>query len=175
MREHRQRTDSEINVLPVMNLMAVPIPFLLMAAQFMSLGVIDTALPAVQAGEPSADAPTLNLWIRIDADGYRVSGTDPMLHPDGGADVRLQCAVAGCPEASDYPVGELRRLLGYLKDEWPDETLVVVAPLPSVPYEVMVRTMDAARADPGVVVKGGPRPLFPEVVIASAPDAPEAP
>jgi hypothetical protein len=174
MRQHRQEVGAELNVLPVMNLMAVLIPFLLMAAQFMSLSVIDTALPAVQEGTPDPAAPALNLWVRIDETGFQVSGTDPMLHPGGAASVSLPCRVQGCPTVEDYDVGELRRLLGYLKDEWPDERLVVIAPVSSVPYEVMVLAMDAARSDPGVVVQGAARVLFPEVVVASAPSEGDA-
>ena len=37
---------ADLNLLPVMNLMAVLIPFLLMAAQFVSLSVVDAAIPA---------------------------------------------------------------------------------------------------------------------------------
>lgn len=169
MRQHRQGVVEDLNLLPVMNLMAVLIPFLLMAAQFMSLAVIDTALPSVQPGTPDADTPKLNLWVRIDREGFQVSGTDPMLHRGGASHVDIPCRTAGCPTPEDYDVGELRQLLGYLKDEWPDEQLVVVAPTPSVPYEVMVLVMDAARSDPGVSVQGAARVLFPEVVIASAP------
>ena len=121
MREHRQQLSSELNLLPVMNLMAVLIPFLLMAAQFMSLSVIDTALPAVQAGTPDPDAPKLNLWIQIEQEGFYVSGTDPMLHPDGAEHVHIPCTVAQCASPETYDVSGLRRLLGYLKDEWPDE------------------------------------------------------
>lgn len=160
--------SAELNLLPVMNLMAVLIPFLLMAAQFVSLSVIDTALPSIKPGTPDPSAPKLNLWVAIRADGYVVSGTDPMLHRDGRDDLAVPCLTDTCGSPDAYDVGELGKVLGWLKDEWPEEQTAVVAATPEVPFEVIVRTMDAVR---GTRKDGPGRPLFPDVVIASAPGA----
>ena len=71
-----------------------------------------------------------------------------------------------------YDVNELRRWLGDIKDEYPDEKNVILVPEPDVPYEVLVLTMDATREDPEAGSEGesdtqcNGRCLFPFVVIA---------
>jgi hypothetical protein len=51
-----------------------------------------------------------------------------------------------------------------MKARRPDEEQVVVVPASDIPYEVLVRAMDAAREDR--TTAGASRPLFPTVVIA---------
>ena len=48
----RNEEAEELNLVPIMNLVTILIPFLLMAAQFISLAVIDSTLPAI--GPPQA-------------------------------------------------------------------------------------------------------------------------
>ena len=47
----RAKEADELNLIPIMNLVTILIPFLLMAASFISLAVIDTTLPAI--GDPT--------------------------------------------------------------------------------------------------------------------------
>jgi hypothetical protein len=71
-----------------------------------------------------------------------------------------------------YDVVELRRWLGQIKDEYPDEQNVIMVPEPDIPYDVLVVTMDATREDPEAGGEGeadkqcNGRCLFPFVVIA---------
>ena len=44
----------ELNLVPIMNLVTILIPFLIMAAQFVQLAVIDSTLPAIGAPQTAA-------------------------------------------------------------------------------------------------------------------------
>lgn len=185
----RKRGESaeELNLVPIMNLVTILIPFLLMAAQFVSYAVIDSTLPAISATPTEQEEPEekpLNLSIMITRDGFAVSGNHAELKTGGdegeGKGATVPCVVPGCAYDSDggegpaeaYDVAELRALLGRIKDDKPEERNVILVPDSDLPYEVLVLAMDATREDPDSSstreADGGcnGRCLFPFVVIA---------
>ncbi len=170
VKKKRVAEAEEVNLVPIMNLVTILIPFLLMAIQFVSLAVIDSTLPAI--GPPSTeqadeDEKPLNLSVIISDEGYTVAGAEAVLPPAGEGDgPTVPCTEPGCPDADAYDRDELRRLLNLIKDEYPNDETVILVPEPRVQYEVLVTTMDATRDDPETKVDGKPRLLFPAVVIA---------
>lgn len=175
MGKKRVENAEELNLVPIMNLVTILIPFLLMAAEFVSLAVIDSTLPAI-GGDPSTE-PTpepekkpLNLTVVITDAGYTVAGSAAVLSNRAeGADATgptIPCREAGCPAVTSYDMKELRSLLGKIKDEFPEEENVILVPESRVEYEVIIATMDATRDDPDNKVDGKARMLFPYVVIA---------
>lgn len=158
MRPRKPVENAEPNLVPIMNLVTILIPFLLMASSFVALAVVDTALPSIfpEASAPSKDAQSITIFI--DKDGYRVDvGQDAGLADT--LDLEMACTRAECPAVADYDVAQLTRVLNGVKDARPDEDTLIIVPDSSVLYEVLIGTMDAARAD-------GDRILFPYVVIA---------
>jgi biopolymer transport protein ExbD len=186
----RGDTAEELNLVPIMNLVTILIPFLLMAAQFVSYAVIDSTLPAISAqpSEPQEepDEKPLNLSIMITRDGFTVTGNHAELAKAGGGEEgeskgsNVPCVVPGCSYDSDggegpaeaYDVAGLRALLGRIKDDKPEEKTVILVPDSGVPYEVLVMAMDSTREDPdSSATKDSDgscmgRCLFPFVVIA---------
>ncbi len=170
----KQRTEDaeDLNLVPIMNLVTILIPFLLMAAEFVSLSVIDSTLPAIgapttqQEEEKEEDKPPLNLSIIITNTGYTVAGSAAVLKDQEGDGPTIPCLEPGCPTADSYDLKDLRRLLGEIKDEYEDEENVILVPESSIQYEVLVKTMDGTRDDPDTKVEGKSRLLFPFVVIA---------
>jgi biopolymer transport protein ExbD len=186
----RAAVADELDLVPIMNLVTILIPFLLMAAQFVNYAVIDSTLPAIGPPTPieeqeDEDEP-LNLSIFITDKGFTVAGSAAILKSEGGGEEgeekgpTIACKTPGCTYSRDdggageaYDVEELRRLLTEIKDEYEDEQTVILVPEPDIPYEVLVLTMDASRENP----EGGEgdeetdsqcrgRCLFPFVVIA---------
>ncbi len=137
-----------------MNLVTILIPFLLFSAQFVSLAVIDSTLPAIATTDPP-DPEALDLAIHITADGYTVSADKP-LPLDERTVARTQASMT--PSAFDGD--RLSEILGRIKDAWPDEDTVILEPTPDIPYEVLIYTMDVASG------RSGDRELFPSVAIA---------
>lgn len=45
--KRRAMAEQELDLIPIMNLVTILIPFLIMAAQFVNLAVIDSTLPAI--------------------------------------------------------------------------------------------------------------------------------
>jgi biopolymer transport protein ExbD len=171
----------ELDLVPIMNLVTILIPFLVMSAQFVQLAVIDSTLPAIgppQPVEEEPDKPPLNLSLALTSAGITILGADAVLHPDGppvaegeGRPPTIPCVGGRCSRASEYDWSALTKELEKIKDEYPEEGNVILVPDGSVEYEVLVRAMDASRDDGYrrqlAGQKGGePRELFPYVVIA---------
>ncbi|MCB9779145.1 MAG: biopolymer transporter ExbD [Alphaproteobacteria bacterium] len=168
----------ELNLVPVMNLVTILIPFLLMAAEFVSLAVIDSTLPAIgppQPVEEEPEKPPLNLSLALTEKGITVLGADAVLNPEGAAPVAegeerpptVPCKSGGsCQGVDDYDWPELTRILGMIKDEYPDDENVILVPGSRTQYEIVVKAMDSSREDADNPVNGSPRTLFPFVVIA---------
>ena len=188
MGKKRGEQAEELNLVPIMNLVTILIPFLLMAAQFVSYAVIDSTLPAIGPPAPPDEQPEekpLSLSVMITDQGFSVSGNHPELEAQGGGDegeekgATIDCLVPDCtfdPGAGEkaedvYDLRSLRDLLGRIKDDKPEEQNVILVPDSKLPYEVLVMAMDATREDPdegGGDGDGGcnGRCLFPMVVIA---------
>ena len=184
MGKKRLTKAEELDLVPIMNMVTILIPFLHMGAEFITLAVIDSTLPAIgppaeaKEVDPDEEKP-LNLSIIVTRDGYTVAGNgaDAVLKPEGSAEPEalpegeappptIPCKEAGCPTPESYDVGELTRLLGLLKDEFPNDENVILVPESRILYDVLVQTMDATREDPKTKVDGKPRLLFPYVIIA---------
>ena len=188
-KKKRNEGAEELNLIPIMNLVTILIPFLLMAAQFVSLAVIDSTLPAIGPPQPvpEDEEKPLNLSILVTDRGYFIAGADAVLNPGAGdeeaeaapvegegegeeKEPTVPCKEEGCPTAESYDTAELKRFLNMIKDEYPNEENVILVPEARIPYEVLIITMDATREDPEKIVDEAARLLFPYVVIAGGAD-----
>ena len=183
-RERGDQVEEALDLVPIMNLVTILIPFLLMAAQFVHLAVIDSTLPAIgqptEVEEEPPDKPPLVLTVALTDRGFTVTGADAVLNPEGaggeaaapaeGEDKppTVPCNSGGtCSGVDDYNYKELTRILGLIKDEYPDDENVILLPESRIKYEVIVRVMDATREDQeNKNADGTFRTLFPFVVIA---------
>ena len=82
-RQAKEPTD--VDLIPVMNLFVVLIPFLLLSAAFFHVGVIPTSLPSQgattgEAPEPNLKQVTVNL--QVEADRLVVSASNEALEPE---------------------------------------------------------------------------------------------
>ena len=86
----RGAVAEELDLVPIMNLVTILIPFLLMAAQFVSYAVIDSTLPAIgppQTIEDQEDEEEpLNLSVFITDKGFTVAGSAAVLKSEGGGE-----------------------------------------------------------------------------------------
>jgi len=173
----------DLNLIPVMNLVSILIPFLLMAASFVNLAVIDSTLPAIgptqQVELDPDEKPPLVLSIMVTDKGLTIAGADAVLHPERAeqeapeeeteeeAEPTIPCPGMRCTGLESYDFLKLTQLLGLIKDEYPDDENVILVPELRVPYEVIVKVMDHSREDVDTKnADGTSRSLFPYVVIA---------
>lgn len=160
MARRRVPETPELDVIPVMSLIVHLIPMLLLTVSFLAFAQLRAAGPVI----PASPAPSTQAYaeqqreivsVAIDSEGFRVGGA-PELDP------RLPCTGACAPDTYDY-IG-LNAAMIVAKAAHPTETRVVVAPSPDVPYEVLVRVMDATRARRVGIRE---QPLFPDALIAT--------
>lgn len=178
MGKKRAQDAQELDLIPIMNMVTILIPFLLMAAQFINLAIIDSTLPAIGAppdAQPDSDEKPLNLKVLVTSEGFTIA-TDAAVLPSSDSDgPTVPCRQAGCPGVESYNFEALTSLLSEIKDEYDHEENVILVPESHIRYEVIIHTMDATREDPSQKVQftdaNGDtsmksKELFPYVVIA---------
>lgn len=179
MGKKRAEDAQELDLIPIMNMVTILIPFLLMAAQFINLAVIDSTLPAIgpptEQTEEQPDEPPLNLKVLVTSEGFTIA-TDVAVLPSSDSDgPTVPCARSGCPSIDDYNFSRLTELLTEIKDEYSHEENVILVPESHIRYDVIIKTMDASRENPAqqvqVTDENGVtsmknKELFPYVVIA---------
>ncbi len=172
-KKRRTLPEEGLNLVPIMNLVTILIPFLLMSAQFVALAVIDSTLPAITTEIPSVppgDEDVLELSVLITAEGFTFAGkgVDKVLEKDDEVSgAKVPCLDAGCQTPDSYNYRALTERCGKLKDRFDDAINVILVPESRIPYEVIVLTMDATRDDQEDKDDDNvARVLFPNVVIA---------
>lgn len=152
--------DTEINMVPIMNMFLVLIPFLLMSASFLHLKAINTSVP-VQAERDlaSAEKPEVKITVvvEIQEHGLKLSALSDLL-----ADGELRQLEGSLPLGPDgaYPYGELAARLASIKSRYPSSDTLLVIPENAILYDTIIQTMDAGR-------RAGEEPLFPNVVLTA--------
>ncbi len=155
-RRKKKAMETEMNLIPIMNLFMVLIPFLLISAVFIKVGGISIYLP--QSGGASStpqlsQAPQV-LLIQVTKTDFRLNGIGSRL-PN----------VKGKNGKHDF--NGLSKSLFKLKKSYPDADEVVLLFTQDMPYNLVVKTMDATREylekkDDGTSIRHN---LFPNVSI----------
>ena len=155
----RSVNAKDLDLVPIMNLVTILIPFLLLSASFVSLSSIDSALPAIGPMPETLDEtppPALHLSLVVSPEGYALAAAVPWDLDENETHLRR----AGGPATpASWPTERLTEVLRRIKDDHPAEHTIIVSPTVEVPYEVLIATLDATR---------GPRDaeLFPNVTVA---------
>ncbi len=169
--DHRKPADKidPPNLVPIMNLVTILIPFLLLTVTFVHLAVVDSSLPAISPIRPVGE-PGLGLTVAITDRGFVVAGRTAVLGEEGTPIESVDDAGQRSPtlarnQDGSYPFDELVQLMVRIKAAHPDEQNVILMPEDEVSYDVIVSTMDATRDH---VPEGAPTRelLFPFVVMA---------
>lgn len=152
--------DGELNIVPYLDILINLIMFLLVAqATLVSLGLIDVTAPSYSTvGGGGPDNPTkqqLRLTVGVAAKGFYIAakggvlpGEDPEnqteLTPDG-----VMKSPPTVPKRADgtYDYPGLARKLRAIKTAFPDVESVYIAADEAIPYQVIVKTLDASRED----------------------------
>ncbi len=155
MRNPSEKID--LDLVPIMNLVTILIPFLLLSAQFVQVSAIDVSPPAAVSVDPPVDEP-LALRVQIDEMGFSV-------HTSGAAleePVAIGCVGGFCRSPGAWDTRGLQEQLRELKRDFPNEVAMILQPSADIPYEVVVAALDASRATrdglelfPAVSIAGG--------------------
>lgn len=166
----------DLNVIPVMNLFMVLIPFLLLGATFFHIGVIPTSTPTLSPSE--SDVPktpkTVAVNLEVTEDLIRISAASVSLTPD-----ELDELVGEWPKKSGkYQVDALQQALVDIKNQYPESNTITVLPHEELNYQDLVGILDKTRnRQRGTNADGEPvfEELFPVTIFSRfVPPEPEA-
>lgn len=160
MRIRRLRKEAAgLDVTAFINLIVVLVPFLLTTTVFTRLAVLELSLPAQSSGaleQLSAEKLQLEVVVREEAIevGDRIGGL-----------------IQSIPKtAAGHDVNTLGETMKVIKLRFPEKMDATVLPEPGIPYDTLIKVMDAVRA--GRQVQGAvvvPVDLFPDISIGDAP------
>jgi len=184
LRKHSSDEVGEVNLVPLMNVFCILIPFLVMAAVFMQLSVLDVVLPAAARETPEAEeekppeeaVPTLNLTLAITKKGFIIAGYGGVLNVGGvcgeveAVDEEGTRATYIIPKRPDgsWDFKCLQKNLVRVKDAYPDQYGIILLPEADVKYQTIIDVIDVTREYKFVDAQGNrnSRVLFPSPVLA---------
>ncbi|MDP8257624.1 MAG: biopolymer transporter ExbD [Candidatus Alcyoniella australis] len=166
----RSRADeAEINLIPMMNLLCILIPFLLLSAAFVQLTMIETSLPAraraVATDEPIPEPEEkLTLTVLILEDGMTLAGAGGILAV-GGEGEQAQNVMIGKKRqilmrtdglelrdetgqpiwGDDYDWDTFKANLIKVKLGYLNQYSIILMPEDTISYETIIKVMDTAR------------------------------
>ena len=154
--------DVELDMVPIMNMFLVLIPFLLMSASFLQMKAINTSVPVLSSGENTQELNTkdskikLTIIVELKENNIHVSATSDNAPEEilNKIDKKI-----GKKNSGSYPVDELGNFLKDIKVNYPESDTVIIIPEESIVYETIIKTMDIARYS-------GENPMFPKVVLS---------
>lgn len=133
-RMHREIFSAELNLMPIMNLFMVLIPFLLLTAIFVKTASIDIHLPqevkSSKGGEKIKSSGPVT--IKVTKSGFTFEGIGKGLPP-------IKKISGG------YNYKGLTNTLEGLKKKYPDDVEAIVLMPKDLSYEKVIKIMDAVR------------------------------
>lgn len=151
--------DVDLDMVPIMNMFLVLIPFLLMSASFFHLRAISTSVPVLsesEAAEQSQKKIKVTVIVELKEESLQLSAVCDELD-----DSSLQGMSKVISKTRDdaYPLESLSENLQRIKAAYPTSDTLVIIPDGDVVYDTIIQTMDVAR-------NMSEDPLFPNVVIS---------
>lgn len=166
---HQEQEAGELNIVPYLDILVNLIMFLLVTqATLVSLGLIDVTAPSYSVAGPGQqkeqeEGKSLRLTIGISQDGFYVAAKGGVL--PGEVETTGEITADGVtkqaptvPKRADgsFDFAGLTVKLRTIKTAFPKAESIFVAADDNIPYEILVKTLDASRED----ARG---PLFPAV------------
>jgi biopolymer transport protein ExbD len=147
-RIHDEEHAGELNIVPYLDVVVNLVMFMLLSMTgLITLGVLNVSAPKI-GGEAAAGAadnqPKLLLTVAIGRQGFYVAGAGGVLgadapRPDAARPPTIPLRDGG------YDYATLSEQMRRIKERFPNETAVILSADLDVPYDVLIRTMDACR------------------------------
>ena len=172
LRRRAGESESEFQMTPLLNIVMLLIPFLIMSAEFLRIGVINVVAPKIGKGKTTQKKasdtpkkPPLNLTISVTDHGFTIITRGAKV-PEG---CNLEAVKGGGPKkfptikmvGTKYNYPSLTTCLAKIKKIFSDEKRVIIMAEPEIKYSVVVAVMDGSRTS-----KDG-KELFGEVILSA--------
>lgn len=161
LRGNRKKSDedTDLDLVPIMNVFLVMVPLLLTSASFFNLKIINTSVPVLGNSESVIAQESdikLTVIVELEEEGIRLSA----LSDEADTEALNQVGTYFAKENTrQYPLDKLSSFLQKLKTQYPKSDTVIIIPEGSIIYDTIIQTMDVARYSNDVQ-------LFPNVVIS---------
>ena len=159
--EEEEMENGELNLVPYLDIVTNVIMFLMMTTSFAAaLADINVSSPSISHGGDSSsdDQPkqSLNLTVQISDKGFTVAASGAVLYQND-----VPGKVPTIPNiGNDYDYKSLSAKMKSIKENFRDETKVIINANPDIRYEILVNAMDAIRQD-------GKETYFPDVLLSA--------
>lgn len=145
--------NTDLKLMPLMNIIIALIPMLLLTAVFLEVKVIETGLPRDAGAEAAAatpDRPPLDLAIHVRRAAYIIEGH--------GLEPRVLPRPAGGPAPDSTTMDQITAILRASASTRPGTSEVRIVAEARTHYQEIVSLMDAARAAglPNAALEGSP-------------------
>ena len=128
---------------------------LLSMTGFVTYGVLNVSSPRYGGGGASAsssgqsDKPNLLLTVLVSEKGFFVAGAGAVLGGGEGASETAESdkskPTVPVLDTGKYDYAALTSIMCKIKKEFPTESKIIIGADPLIPYETLVKTMDACR------------------------------
>lgn len=156
------KAEAELDITAFLNLMVILVPFLLITAVFSSMTVLELNLPPQTKAQPNQKKPkkVQNFELILRKDSIVLADTI------GGPIKRFFRQTDG-----EFDMKSISDMLVKVKLKFPDKKNLTILMEPTVPYDMLVQSMDTVRLvmqedDNGEIVQVE---LFPLISIGDAP------
>jgi biopolymer transport protein ExbD len=154
--------DDEIELVPIMNMFLVLIPFLLLSASFFHIKAINTSVPVMSSSDsrtsttPQKSNAKVTVIVEFKESVLLVSAMSSDLTYNELSKLETELPAKNQKE---YPLNDLADHLRYIKGMYPKSDTLILVPDTTVVYGTLIETMDAARSK-------NSQELFPNVVLS---------
>lgn len=156
--------SEDVNLVPIMNLFVVLIPFLLMSAAFFHISVINASVPALQKERTdlAKSDVAVTMMVRMKPEAFTVTASSDTLPQSELAELRAEIPRDGEGKGLQ---GFTDHLLA-CKQRYPKSETILLVPDASIEYQEVIGAMDSGRwaeiVQEGETVRYD---MFPNVVI----------
>jgi biopolymer transport protein TolR len=162
---HKREEDEagELNIVPYLDIMMNLIMFMLLTmTALITLGVLNVTAPSYGGGAAggAGDEKHLTLTVAVTRTGFFVAAIGGVL--PGGTGTPDQPTIA--LKDGDFDYNALTQKMIDIKREFPRETKVILTADANLPYQTLIKTMDAVRE---YATPDGKRPLFFDVSLSA--------
>ena len=160
-RRRKTEEDIDVNMVPIMNMFLVLIPFLLMSASFLHIKVINTSVP-VSAESNHLDSKAKDIKVTVIAE-IKEGGIHLSAISDSpkSREVDKWKSQIKKDSQNEYPFNWMAVYLQEIKEKYPASDTIIIIPDDNVLYDTIIQAMDAARYSQSNVSS-----LFPNVVLS---------
>jgi len=158
--------DVVLNLTPMIDVLTTLLFFLLMSFGAIVVALINVSIPALSEGtdesEPEKDTK-VTMSVQITEKGFIISGASDKLSEEDQKKLVRSIPVKG----DGYDFATLTAFLYEIKRRYPKSDSVVLTPEPDIPYETLIKSLDATREISPPDGRGIRTPLFTGAVVST--------